>query len=45
MVRYPRFFEIFGEAYFRELERKTIEDVLTSPTIATQFFRWVAVPL
>ena len=24
-------FEIFGEAYFRELERKTIEEVLTSP--------------
>ena len=24
-------FEIFGEAHFRELERKTIEEVLTSP--------------
>ncbi|VEJ29487.1 Shikimate kinase [Rothia dentocariosa] len=31
-------FEIFGEAYFRELERKTIEDVLTSPTYRNTVF-------
>ena len=31
-------FEIFGEAYFRELERKTIEEVLTSPVYRTTVF-------
>ena len=31
-------FEIFGEAYFRELERKTIEEVLTSPTYRNTVF-------
>ena len=31
-------FEIFGEAYFRELERKTIEEVLTSPVYRNTVF-------
>ena len=31
-------FEIFGEAYFRELERKTIEEVLTSPAYRNTVF-------
>ena len=31
-------FEIFGEAYFRELELKTIEEVLTSPTYRNTVF-------
>ena len=31
-------FEIFGEAYFRELERKTIEEVLTSPMYRNTVF-------
>jgi len=31
-------FEIFGEAHFRELERKTIEEVLTSPVYRNTVF-------
>ena len=31
-------FEIFGEAHFRELERKTIEEVLTSPAYRNTVF-------
>ncbi|WP_314130584.1 shikimate kinase [Rothia mucilaginosa] len=31
-------FEIFGEAHFRELERKTIEEVLTSPMYRNTVF-------
>ena len=31
-------FEIFGEVYFRELERKTIEEVLTSPVYRNTVF-------
>lgn len=31
-------FEIFGEEYFRELERKTIEEVLTSPVYRNTVF-------
>ena len=31
-------FEIFGEAYFRELEHKTIEEVLTSPVYRNTVF-------
>lgn len=31
-------FEIFGEAYFRELERKTIEEVLISPVYRNTVF-------
>ena len=31
-------FEIFGEAYFRELERKTIEEVLASPVYRNTVF-------
>ena len=31
-------FEIFGEAYFRELERKTIEEGLTSPVYSNTVF-------
>ena len=34
----PEIFEIFGEAYFRELERKTIEEVLTSPVYRNTVF-------
>ena len=31
-------FEIFGEAHFRELERKTIEEILTSPVYRNTVF-------
>ena len=36
----PKSSRIFGEAHFRELERKTIEEVLTSPCTATRCFPW-----